>query len=124
MRRFRPILGEHDLTEQQWRVLRALADNDESLTVGDLVDRTFLLGPSLSRMLVALTERGLITRSADAGDGRRSKIAISALGQRLVTSIAPHSEMVYDEISEQLGSHDLDRLYELLRRTAELSPST
>lgn len=124
MRRFRPILGEHDLTEQQWRVLRALADSPEPLTVGDLVERTFLLGPSLSRMLVTLGERGLITRSADAGDARRSKIGVSADGRRLVSSIAPRSEMVYDEISEQLGTQDLEHLYQLLRRIAELPRPT
>jgi homoprotocatechuate degradation regulator HpaR len=121
MRRFRAILGEHDVTEQQWRVLRALADVDGSLTAGELADRTFLLGPSLSRMLVTLDERGLIRRSTDAVDGRRSQIAISAPGRRLVGAIAPHSEMVYDEISAQLGSEDLERLYDLLRRTAAIT---
>src|SRR5687768_9524932 len=65
MRRFRPILGRHDVTEQQWRVLRALDDANGSVTVGELSDQTFLLGPSLSRMLVKLDDRGLITRSAD-----------------------------------------------------------
>jgi homoprotocatechuate degradation regulator HpaR len=121
MRRFRTILGEHDVTEQQWRVLRALADVDGSLTVGDLADRTFLLGPSLSRMLVTLDERRLIRRSTDTVDGRRSQITISAPGRRLVAAIAPHSEMVYDEISAQLGSEDLERLYDLLRRTAAIT---
>lgn len=124
MRRFRPILGEHDLTEQQWRVLRALADSGESLTVGELGERSFLLGPSLSRMLVALGERRLVTRSADAVDARRSKIAISDRGRQLVASIAPHSEMVYDEISEHLGERDLGHLYDLLRRTAALKDQT
>ncbi len=121
MRHFRPILAEHDLTEQQWRVLRALDDRGESLTVGQLADRTFLLGPSLSRMLVTLEERGLITRSPDRGDARRSKTAISAAGRRLVAAIAPRSEIVYDEISAQLGQRDLEQLYDLLRRTADVT---
>ena len=118
MRRFRPILAEHDLTEQQWRVLRALDHVDHQVTVGELADRTFLLGPSLSRMLVTLEERGLIERAVDAGDARRSTITITATGRSLVAAIAPRSEMVYDEISERLGAGDLDQLYDLLRRTA------
>jgi homoprotocatechuate degradation regulator HpaR len=121
MRWFRPILAEHDLTEQQWRVLRALDDVDNPITVGQLADRTFLLGPSLSRMLVTLEERGLISRAADSGDARRSKTTITAAGRRLVAAIAPRSEIVYDEISAQLGAQDLDQLYELLHRTAAVT---
>ena len=75
-------------------------------------------------MLVTLGERGLITRSADSGDARRSKTAISASGRRLVSAIAPHSEIVYDEISTQLGSQDVEQLYDLLRRTAALTEQT
>ena len=57
MRHFRPSLAEHDLTEQQWRVLRALEDADTALSVGELAERTYLLGPSLSRMLALLDDR-------------------------------------------------------------------
>ena len=120
MRRFRPILGDHDVTEQQWRVLRALADADRAVTVGELIDKTFILGPSLSRMLVTLDARGLIVRSADRGDGRRSQVAISRSGRRLVAAIAPHSERVYAEIGAQLGPVDMDQLYDLLRRAAAI----
>ena len=120
MRRFRPILGAHDVTEQQWRVLRALDAAGEPITVGDLVERTFILGPSLSRMLAALDDRGLITRSTDSDDARRSQVTISRPGRRLVASIAPHSETVYCEISSQLGLADLELLYDLLRRTSAL----
>ena len=67
MRHFRPSLAEHDLTEQQWRVLRALADADTALSVGELAERTYLLGPSLSRMLTLLDDRGLIARSSVPG---------------------------------------------------------
>ncbi len=120
MRRFRPILGDHDVTEQQWRVLRALDDADEPISVGDVAERTFLLGPSLSRMLVALDERGLITRSTDRADARRSQVAISPAGRRLVAAIAPHSEATYAEIETQVGPDDLRVLYDLLRRTADI----
>jgi hypothetical protein len=40
MQLFRPLLAEHDLTEQQWRVLRALSASDEPLEVGAIVDAT------------------------------------------------------------------------------------
>ncbi len=119
MSRFRPILAAHDLTEQQWRVLRALDDADAQLSVGELAERTFLLGPSLSRMLVALDERGLIVRRR-AGDARRAEITISAVGRGLVERIAPLSEAAYDRIDGSLEPGDLDRLYDLLDRMAAI----
>ena len=50
MRQFRPSLRQHGLTEQQWRILRALAATD-AIEVTELARVAFLLGPSLSRIL-------------------------------------------------------------------------
>lgn len=115
MRRFRPILAEHDVTEQQWRVLRALHDADEAVSVGELAARTYLLGPSLSRMLVTLEERSLIERRA-ADDARRSEIVIAPGGRDVVTAVAPQSERAYALIGEQLEPGELEQLYDLLAK--------
>ncbi|MGA7810058.1 MAG: MarR family transcriptional regulator, partial [Bradyrhizobium sp.] len=61
MRQFRPSLRRHDLTEQQWRILRALASIDE-IEVTELARTAFLLAPSLSRILRDLDARRLIER--------------------------------------------------------------
>lgn len=111
MRVFRPLLTAHDLTEQQWRVLRALTAADGPVDAGELADRTFLLAPSLSRILVNLGERGLIVRRVDPTDQRRSLIALSEAGAAQVTAIAPESEDRYAAIEEAFGA---DRLAELL----------
>lgn len=120
MRHFRPSLAEHDLTEQQWRVLRALDDAGTGISVGELADRTFLLGPSLSRMLVTLDDRGLIARASVAGDARRAEITITTTGLALVATIAPRSESAYEHIEARLGSADLEQLYLLLDKVARL----
>jgi homoprotocatechuate degradation regulator HpaR len=121
MQQFRPALKSHDISEQQWRVLRALTTGTRPKSVGELADETFLLGPSLSRMLVALEERGLIERTADDSDGRRFEIVATRLGFDLVDTIAPISEARYDWIEQRLGAADLERLYALLERVADLS---
>jgi len=115
MRYFRPVLSEHDLTEQQWRVLRALRDAEAPLSVGHLAERTFLLGPSLSRMLASMDERGLIER-ATASDARRAEISISTRGLQLVSEIAPSSEHAYGRIDALLDPGELDVLYGLLAK--------
>lgn len=120
MRHFRPSLAEHDLTEQQWRVLRALEDAGAALSVGELADRTYLLGPSLSRMLALLDDRGLIARSSVPGDARRADIRITATGLELVAAIAPRSEAAYAHIEGRLGTGELEQLYALLDKVARL----
>src|SRR5438552_9275122 len=61
MRHFRPSLRAHGLTEQQWRILRALASTDD-IEVTELARVAYLLGPSLSRILRDLEARRLIER--------------------------------------------------------------
>lgn len=122
MRRFRPILAAHDLTEQQWRVLRALDQRDESIDVGDLAETTFLLGPSLSRILSNLDGRGYIRRQTASQDQRRSLISLTAKGRRIVARIAPASEAQYAQLESMMGSHDLAHLFELLQKLAAAAP--
>jgi len=121
MRHFRPALAEFDLTEQQWRVLRALRDADGPVSVGELAERTFLLGPSLSRMLASMDERGLIDRVA-AADARRAEISISRHGLDLIRAIAPSSELAYGRIDALLDPGELDVLYTLLAKLSDEVP--
>lgn len=110
MRLFRPMLAKHDLTEQQWRVLRALSASPEPLEVAAIADATFLLGPSLSRILSKLEDRTLVNRTPVAEDQRRAAICLTSAGQAVVDQVAPHSEQIYDQIEDAFGSTDLQQL--------------
>jgi homoprotocatechuate degradation regulator HpaR len=114
MRHFRASLRAHDLTEQQWRVLRALSSVGE-IEIADLARSTFLLGPSLSRILRDLEPRGLIRRRTPASDQRRSLIAIAPAGLALMEIIAPQSEAIYAEITRRFGAERLAQLQDMLR---------
>lgn len=120
MRVFRPMLADHELTEQQWRVLRALTANEGAVDAGELAQHTFLLGPSLSRILADLDRRGLITRTVDSADQRRSLIQLSAHGTELVRQVAPESEHRYAAIEDAFGGDRLDRLITELHDLAAL----
>ncbi|TYO62814.1 homoprotocatechuate degradation operon regulator HpaR [Bradyrhizobium hipponense] len=126
MRQFRPSLREHGLTEQQWRILRALAAI-EAAEVTELARTAFLLGPSLSRILRDLEARNLIERKTAKADLRRSMVSISEKGVKLMASVAPSSEAIYSEITRRYGARKLaelqDMLAELERSLAELGAS-
>jgi homoprotocatechuate degradation regulator HpaR len=123
MRQFRPSLRHHGLTEQQWRILRALAAI-ETIEVTELARVAFLLGPSLSRILRDLEARHLIERRIAKTDQRRAMVSISAKGLKLIEAVAPSSEAIYAAISKRYGARKLAELQEMLgaleRSLAEL----
>lgn len=121
MQLFRPLLADHDLTEQQWRVLRSLAASSKPLEVGAIADATFLLAPSLSRILKDLEGRKLVRRSPVASDQRRAEISLTDQGFALVASVAPQSEAIYNQIEEAFG---VKALHRLLRQLADLRDTT
>ena len=113
MRQFRPSLRDHGLTEQQWRILRALASVD-SIEVTELARVAFLLGPSLSRILRDLEARHLIERRIAKADLRRGVVSISAKGVRLIEAVAPTSEAIYAAITRRYGARKLAELQDML----------
>ncbi len=115
MAEFRPILREHGITEQQWRVLRALSTAD-SMRISQLASLTFISGPSLTRILRVLEEQKLLARSAEAGDQRAARISILPAGHRLLATVGPRSEQRYASIAARFGDADLRALYALLDR--------
>ena len=113
MARFRPMLRSHGLTEQQWRVIRALAAYD-SIDASELARRSFLLAPSLTRILRFLEKEGIVDRASDLNDQRRSVFALTAKGRRVFAEVGPDSEALYAEIEGKFGIDRLESLYELL----------
>jgi homoprotocatechuate degradation regulator HpaR len=113
MRQFRPSLRQHGLTEQQWRILRALTAV-EAIEVTELAHVAFLLGPSLSRILRDLEARHLIERKVAKADLRRAVVSISARGLRLIEAVAPTSEAIYAEITKRYGARRLAELQDML----------
>ncbi|MBI5261936.1 MAG: homoprotocatechuate degradation operon regulator HpaR [Bradyrhizobium sp.] len=113
MRQFRPSLRQHGLTEQQWRILRALAAI-EVIEVTELARTAFLLGPSLSRILRDLEARHLIERRTVKTDQRRSTVSISEKGLKLMAAVAPSSEAIYADITRRYGARKLAELQQML----------
>src|SRR5450432_4591004 len=113
MRQFRPSLRRYGLTEQQWRILRALAAL-ETIEVTELARVAFLLGPSLSRILRDLEARHLIERRVAKSDLRRGVVSISAKGVKLIEAVAPSSEAIYAAMTRRYGARKLADLQDML----------
>ena len=113
MARFRPMLRQYELTEQQWRVIRALAAY-ENIDASELARRSFLLAPSLTRILQFLEGKKLVKRSPDKNDQRRSVFVLTAKGRKRYELVGPDSEILYANIEKQFGADKLESLYGLL----------
>ena len=118
MTHFRPMLRNHNLTEQQWRVIRVLAA-DGKLDASALAQRCFLLAPSLTRILQSLEQAGLIQRTVDPKDQRRSLLALTTAGRKKYRQVGPDSEDLYRDIERKFGKTRLTDLFKLLSELTE-----
>ena len=113
VQRFRTVLSRHGLTEQQWRILRAL-DGHEGLEISLLAEQCRILLPSMTGILRRMEQRGLVRRYANQADGRSIRVRLTETAQALVEEIKPEVVGVYAEIERILGKRKLEQLYALL----------
>ncbi len=115
MLHFRPILAGHNITEQQWRIVRALAAAGE-MAPGEIAQRCVILKPSLTGILARIEELGWVARLSHAADQRRSVVRLTASGKALHRKINREVEIAHTAIVTALGKDELDALHAALDR--------
>jgi len=118
MARFRPVLTAHGLTEQQWRILRALLEHGPR-EPHQLCVLCQISSPSISGVLLRMEAAGLVARERVAADQRRVSVSITARGRQLARRVAPAVERGYAEIERQVGVAALQRVYDALDAVIE-----
>ena len=81
-RKYTPLLKELDLTYTQYIVMLVMWER-ESLTVGELGHLLYLDTGTLSPLLKAMEEKGLLTRTRQKGDERVVQVELSDKGAAL-----------------------------------------
>ena len=112
----RPVLRDANVTEQQWRVLRVLGEQDE-LDAATITQMAMLLPPSVTRILRELEERKLILRRPDERDGRRTIVSITAKGRQLVATTGQHTMAILASYAQVFGA---ERLHNLVQELSAL----
>ena len=115
----RPSLRVHGLSDQQWRVLRVLGELG-TVETGRVAREAYILGPSLTGVLTRMERDGLITRERDRSDQRRTVVAATAKGRKLVDKLSLAIESHYAWMENALGKDKLTQLYQLLDELIEL----
>ncbi len=102
MAHFRAILNQHGLTEQQWRVLRALLD-ESPLEPRQICETCQLLSASATGVLARMEELGLVRRERMAEDQRRVRVSITPKSRALARRILPLVDAQYRQLELALG---------------------
>ena len=113
MEHFRPLLNEHGVTEQQWRILRALME-EGPLEPRQLCKMCLISSPSITGVLVRMEEAGMVQRERMDHDQRRLKVSLSARGRQLARRVAPGVEHRYEALERLVGVKPLMQVYDVL----------
>jgi MarR family transcriptional regulator, organic hydroperoxide resistance regulator len=90
-------LAGEDVTVEQWRILRALADG-RGHSMGELAEAVLMPHPTLTKAVDRLIDRALVYRGASAGDRRRVAVFLADRGRHLLArvdgAVAEHHRLI------------------------------
>ena len=113
MTQFRPILNNAGITDQQWRIIRLLAENG-TLDFQDLANQACILRPSLTGILTRLEKVGYVVRLKPSNDQRRVYLKLTGEGEKLHRTTCDQVDARYDVIESVLSKDNLMQLQSLL----------
>ncbi len=112
---YRDLFAKHNLTEQQWRVLRVLW-SEQRVTAADLSRNTLLSAPSLVGILDRLEGKHLVARVRSTTDRREVYIVTTAEGRELRSKIMPNVGRIHDEIRSRVSTQEWDVMVKTLAK--------
>ena len=119
MTHFRPALNDVGLTEQQWRIIRILAQYGE-LESTHLAEKACILKPSLTGIIRRLGEMELVTRRRGDTDQRFVFIYLTKQGEDIFKQMSVEMEKRYQNIHRQIGDEKMANLLELLKEVQQV----
>lgn len=98
-----------------WRLVAVIAETG-GITQGEIGQRTRMDKVTVSRAAIALVERGLLERRANAGDRRSHLLVLSEAGRTLYAVIAPKACDLEARIFAQFDPAEVATFTAMLRR--------
>jgi DNA-binding MarR family transcriptional regulator len=105
------------LSSIEWRVLATLHDS-EPLTVSQLADEVLAKQPTVTKLVQRMAEQGWVELLADASDQRRTLVAVTPAGKRLVRPLLEKARTHESERLSSLAVSERARLKKLLAKLA------
>jgi MarR family transcriptional regulator, organic hydroperoxide resistance regulator len=114
------VLGPHDLTGQQYNVLRILRGaGEKGLPTLEIAERMIEETPGITRLIDRLEAKGLVARERCATDRRQVFCRITRAGAELLASLDRPLGEAIDAAMSGLKKRELTELVALLDRTRD-----
>ena len=124
MPQYRSLFQAHGITDQQWRVMRALWEQ-EHLTSKQISQITLIPAPSLVGILDRLEKKGLLGRLRSVKDRRLVFIRPTKAGRELQELMLPKIEEIHNFLIEKVTGREWDEMKRILDKlSGHSSPST
>ena len=120
--RFTEALRPYGITLPMWRVL-AVLHRRGATRFGVLASQTLIEPPTLSRLVSALQEHGLVTKTSSDVDARGVLIAPTPKGLEIVETVTPQAHALEDDTLSGLSEDEAELFRRLVKRVcANLAP--
>lgn len=103
------------LTSIEWRVLATLHDG-EPLTISQLAQDVLSKQPTMTKLVQRMAHQRWVDMQADPADQRRTLVAATALGKRLVRPLVVQARLHEARMLRSLGATDKVALRRLLEK--------
>ena len=115
-RRLEALMGRHDLTLQQFNVLRILRGAGEALPTMEVADRMVEREPGITRLIGRLESKGYVGRKRCGEDARRVLCEITDEGLEVLAGLDDAVIAMDDQVLGDLSESELDELISYLDR--------
>jgi DNA-binding MarR family transcriptional regulator len=105
------------LSSIEWRVLATLHDG-APLTVSQLAHEVLAKQPTVTKLVQRMADQGWVALQADPGDQRRTLVAATAAGRRLVRPLVDKARAHEAAILRTLGPAEQNALKKVLVKLA------
>jgi DNA-binding MarR family transcriptional regulator len=113
-RHLRQLNGVHGITPERLGVLASIAKY-EPISIGSLAQESNVRAATMSRMISAMDEDGLIVRKANKNDGRGVLISLTRKGKRVYTQANRKSLQELEVSLSQLSEDEITMLLNLVK---------
>jgi len=117
---FHRVVKAWGLNVSEWRVLSTLADRDDPISVGQLMQVTVTKQSTLTVVVDRLVQRGSVLRVSHGSDGRVTLVEITPAGRKLVTKLIDLAREHERRVLEPFGLRRGAELKSTLRRLIHL----
>ena len=108
------------LSSIEWRVLATLHDS-EPLTVSQLAHEVLSKQPTVTKLVQRMNDQGWVKLQADPGDQRRTLVAATASGRRLVKPLIDKARAHETALLSTLAASEKAALKKLLVKIASVA---